>query len=479
MWQPDPARQTAAASTTEEIPRSANEIPLEAMDAGTAATRIIPASEATPIDEGGARIIESIEPITILPIPKPEDQDDTERFSIKRFFDHHRKTVYGTLATILLLIVAAAVGRHFIIPSKAYLGIDSDPQGAEIYVDDIALKRMTPQTLELAPGSHRVRLHRDGYKDWEKIVHLEKGKEHSENSSLEPIERLALLKLKSTPAGAEVYVDENPTARGTTPMDLKLPLGDHVVSLRKPQYSPWKEKVPLKEEREYRKDVTLERIPPPLAALKMDSSPLGAEFFVDGASKGVTPLKVDLSVGTYTLRLFKDGFKPWEKKIPLNEARLYQENIALEPRTGTRTAQVAARITSTPANADLYIDGVPVGKTPLTVTKPAGTYSLRMESEGYEPWDSKVTWEKAQETVHAKLAPIPVPVQPASEMATLNVSTSPVSAQLFVNNEFKGNTPISLKLPANKPYKLTMKAEKYQSEVQNCLSGHKHEICKR
>jgi len=457
-------------TTASDIPGPANGSQLAGVEEPRDGTRVITKSQIPSPDEGND-VGQLWQPASGDEIPGPSiidhDTNDTIWSRARRFLNHHKKATYGTLGAVLLLTVIVAIGKYLpalmdhISPPKAYLKIESDPHGAEIYVDDAALKRITPDKLELAPGSHRVRLRHAGRKDWEKMVHLEKGKEHSEHPRLEEVERFALLKLKSTPAGAEVYVDDNPTAKGTTPMELELPLGDHVVSLKKPQYSPWKEKVPLKEEREYWKDVSLERIPPLMAKLKMDSSPLGAELFVDGASKGVTPLMVDLSVGAYTVRLLKEGFKPWEKKIPLNEARLYSENISLEPETQIRLPQVTARIISKPANADLYIDDAPVGKTPITVTMPAGTYSLRMALKDHKPWNGKVSWKRTQETLNAKLDP----VKSGPEMATLKVSTWPVSAQLFVNNERKGSTPVTLTLPANQSYNLRMEAAKYQPKA--------------
>jgi hypothetical protein len=48
-------------------------------------------------------------------------------------------------------------------------------------------------------------------------------------------------------------------------------------------------------------------------------------------------------------------------------------------------------IVSKPSGARVFLDGHPVGTTPLTLSKaPAGSHVVRLEREGYMPWSSGI-----------------------------------------------------------------------------------------
>ncbi|MBS3906780.1 MAG: serine/threonine protein kinase [Syntrophaceae bacterium] len=56
-----------------------------------------------------------------------------------------------------------------------------------------------------------------------------------------------------------------------------------------------------------------------LGSLKVESQPLGAQVFVDGAFKGKTPLTLGLSVGKHEVRLTLPEHHDWEAQVQLKE----------------------------------------------------------------------------------------------------------------------------------------------------------------
>lgn len=54
--------------------------------------------------------------------------------------------------------------------------VTSNPDGAEIYVDDFLIGN-TPTTLKLQPGKHKVRVSMTGYKDWVREITAQPGAE--------------------------------------------------------------------------------------------------------------------------------------------------------------------------------------------------------------------------------------------------------------------------------------------------------------
>jgi len=56
-----------------------------------------------------------------------------------------------------------------------------------------------------------------------------------------------------------------------------------------------------------------------LALLQLESSPVGAEVFMDGLPKGVTPLKLRLPIGQYEVRMSMKDHYDWEAQLELDK----------------------------------------------------------------------------------------------------------------------------------------------------------------
>jgi len=72
-----------------------------------------------------------------------------------------------------------------------------------------------------------------------------------------------------------------------------------------------------------------------------------------------------------------------------------------------------------PWGSTVMVDGTPKGQTPLTLTLPPGTYRVRVEKEGYEPFERELTLDQ-EETLRGELKDIAAPT----------LSLSPLPAQV-------------------------------------------------
>jgi eukaryotic-like serine/threonine-protein kinase len=61
---------------------------------------------------------------------------------------------------------------------------------------------------------------------------------------------------------------------------------------------------------------------PKLGALKIDSSPIGAQVLVDGEVKGATPLNIQLPVGAHEVRLVLANYGDWEAQVKVMEDKV-------------------------------------------------------------------------------------------------------------------------------------------------------------
>src|SRR5207249_9882120 len=106
--------------------------------------------------------------------------------------------------------------------------------------------------------------------------------------------------------------------------------------------------------------------------------PSGAEIFVDGKSRGRTPLSLDLPARAQKLAAHLDGWPDEQQKI---DVHAQGENVA-----HFVFANGSVKITSAPGGAAVIANGKELGQTPLVIeeVKPGDvTYELRQN--GYKP----------------------------------------------------------------------------------------------
>jgi TonB family protein len=168
--------------------------------------------------------------------------------------------------------------------------------------------------------------------------------------------------------------------------------------------------------------------PPPVVAtvkgsLRVESEPAGATVTLNGEAKGVTPLDVgDLFLGEHEVKIELKGYAPDTQKVVLSEDA---PTSALKvPLAKAVPAMGAAEILSTPAGAQVKIDGLGAGQTPLAnLSLRVGRHQVEILKEGFEPWTSTLVVGRRKETIQANLHPIakatPVP-QPQVEVVDPN-----------------------------------------------------------
>jgi len=74
-----------------------------------------------------------------------------------------------------------------------------------------------------------------------------------------------------------------------------------------------------------------EILPVKVALLEISSDPVGAEVFLDGAMRGRTPLKMDLPLGTYEMKLTSPNHFEWEGQVQLDREGLTPLAVRLVP----------------------------------------------------------------------------------------------------------------------------------------------------
>ena len=109
------------------------------------------------------------------------------------------------------------------------LRVESLPSGATVELDGRATSQVTPTELDATPGSHRVILRLEGYRDFTAEVQVAPGRDAAVRAQLQG----GLLTMRTDREGAEVLVGDR--SIGRTPLvQASVPLGRQPVRVRHP-----------------------------------------------------------------------------------------------------------------------------------------------------------------------------------------------------------------------------------------------------
>ena len=133
--------------------------------------------------------------------------------------------------------------------------------------------------------------------------------------------------------------------------------------------------------------------------LKVVSTVPEAQVFIDGAAVGKVPQEKKLSAGEHPVVVRLDGYKQFEQKVRVEAGQTVTVQATLK-------AVGRLRILSTPAQADVLINGLPQGgKTPLDIEVEVGETVVRIEAAGFQPFEQTLTIEGGKtQTLSRELA---------------------------------------------------------------------------
>ncbi len=138
--------------------------------------------------------------------------------------------------------------------------------------------------------------------------------------------------------------------------------------------------------------------------------------------------------------------KAWKYEGLAQVRRRTSPDNARNPQTKVR----GVRINSKPVGASVFINGRYVGIAPGTFTAPVRESIVTLHRHGYEPWSELIAAELTD--------PLRVDLQPLSRLE-LTVLSKPSAATVFLDNEFRGHTPLTLQGVTPGAHKLRLERE--------------------
>lgn len=188
--------------------------------------------------------------------------------------------------------------------------IKSYPSGATVYLNNKIIRdAVTPFVVEHLPvGTYTIRVEKGDF-SLSKTMYLEADAHRKVKLKLK--KKKGPIAVASTVSKSDVYL--NNVFVGVTPLSLApIEVGEYRVTVKKVGYIAYSENVVLRGDDLVHVNAVLAKP----GFVKILSVPLGAEVFVDGKKRGVTPLILsDLNLDKHVLEMYKPGYVTYKKKF--------------------------------------------------------------------------------------------------------------------------------------------------------------------
>lgn len=305
---------------------------------------------------------------------------------------------------------------------SGFLIIDSEPQGAEVWLNNESTGEVTPFRRKLAIGDEMpYRLSLPLYHDEAGMVTVDQPRKELQ-FALRPA--FGSVTVTSTPSGASVFLDEKQV--GQTPLTLdRIASGSHSLRLQAPQYAVERRNVSVADGQTANVAVTLAAR---FAEITVQA-PQGAVVTVDGDRKGSGTLSWRQGEGLCDIVVSMAGHRDARRQLEVVAGRAQTVQLTPQPIYGS------ASVDSDLMDAEIWIDGKQYGVTPNVVERLlVGSHTLVLKKSGYADLQQQFSVEEGKEASLSVKLPAGRSVQFTSEKPGM---------QIIVDGKKLGTTPLT------------------------------------
>jgi formylglycine-generating enzyme required for sulfatase activity len=360
---------------------------------------------------------ELIEPI--IPIETRVRKKSSKKFG--RVISFFGLFLFGLLAVVMAYIFTAKT-----------LIIEIEPTPDRIALHGKVWPIKVRGRYLVQPGKYFIQVKKAGYEELNEEIKVTK--HQSQSLSFTMNKKPGYLNVTSLPIeNVTIIIDGK--KYGSTPINnIELAAGTYVLEAQADRYQAYTTQLVVEG-----KDVEQQlevKLFPDWADVVINSKPEGAEIWINGENKGVTPQTIELESGQYSLDLRHKDFMPYIKDFTVDANQPLNFPVA-----ELFTSPSHLVITSTPTKATVTIAGEEQGLTPFTLRlNPNLEHTIILSKPGYRSNQQTVLLEPGeQKNTSATLEAI---------LGTVVLNIMPEDAEVFVNGKFMGSGDVKLSLPS-------------------------------
>ncbi|MHA7817954.1 MAG: PEGA domain-containing protein [Pseudohaliea sp.] len=224
--------------------------------------------------------------------------------------------------------------------------------------------------------------------------------------------------------------------------------GSYPLVVRAEGYEPHRGTLDVGSAETQRYEVTLQPLP---GRVSFAGLPEGAALRLDGDPLGAAPLgAVDIAAGEHRLAVEAPRYLPLETTIEVT-GRAIAQTIHLE----LAPAWAEITLASEPAGATITVDDDVLGETPATVEVLQGERTLRLRAPGFAEYRTTLDVVAGEPRDLGTLA-----LTPAA--GVLELASRPSGANVTVDGEFRGQTPLSVELAPDRAHEIALSRPGYR-----------------
>ena len=282
----------------------------------------------------------------------------------------------------------------------------------------------------IRPGDYNLAVSVPGYEPWQGTVTV--SDEDSQQVDIYPAILPGKVTFTSDPIGAQVTLDEE--TLGTTPLTLQaVTAGARRLRVSAPRYQTVE--LPIQVTGRGIEQKVNTSLPPDWAEITITSEPI-TDVWLDGEPTGTSNSMLEILSGEHTVTLKAPGYRDHE--LTLNVIAGVAQSLGpidLIPADGV------IDLSSEPSGANVSVDGVFQGRTPLQLSlSPNREHRVQLTKAGYQRTRTAVELKQGEsQQRHIALRP---------ELGDISFEILPVDAELVINGRVVGRGSQTLSLPA-------------------------------
>lgn len=309
-------------------------------------------------------------------------------------------------------------------PSYMPLNLRVSPANATVQIDGQMLTLTRGQlTQKFEIGKHTYQISAPQHYTQTGEFEISATGQNSLNFNLKP--SYMALNLRVSPSNATVLIDGTQYQLTGGSLTQKFEIGKHTYQIMASQYHSASGEFEITDLGGTALNINLK---PAFGFLQATSNPVGAEVRINGEKRGVTPCKLQLPSGQYSVQLVSDGYISHAQQVTITDG------VTL-PFSNTLTANFAQITLKAPhPHSEIWVNDQFKAKGEWSGRLDANTYLVETRTEGYETVSENVEVEAGVPRTVTLQQPNPI-------YGLLEILSDPFDATIKLDGKVVGTTP--------------------------------------
>ena len=343
-------------------------------------------------------------------------------------------------------LISGTVKKEVVEAPPDFIKINSIPEGADIFINDIPLNKKTPLTNHsIAIGEYTITLSKPLYYNYKRSVTIKPNEDNKFTFTLRPnfgsLQCIADKDLQD----AIIFIDEEEKG-SLNKLITPIKTGTHTLLIKKELYADYTTKFTIADGEAKQLNIALT---PTFGTILINANPANSSLFINKEKQPINTV-IKKPAGNYFIEITNEKYYTIAKNIELTQQQQYTETITLTPKTGN------IEIITTPDEAEVWLNNIKQTRTTPMIIRDVmvGDYGVEIKKNAYSTLQKNII-VKQHET--AKINEI------LTNTKTIQIQTNPANAQIQIDGKNIGVSPIQYSVDLQKNYTLTITKNGYKS----------------